>query len=84
MRLDQRAEAGSARVAIFLMVGGFLAGLLVLYTLRARPPHLPADADHVQAIDPERCLSCHGPGQKRPRRPSHPLNDQCFSCHERG
>jgi len=84
MKPARRAEAGRARVALFLIVGGLLAGLLVLYTLRSRPPHLPADADHEQAVDPDRCLSCHGPGQRRPRGPKHPLNDQCFSCHDRG
>ncbi len=78
-----RAERGSLRVAVFLIGAAGLTGMLVLYTLRHRRPPIPADADHRISIEPTQCLGCHGPGMKRPRGPTHPLNDQCFSCHER-
>ncbi len=79
----RRAERGSVRLVVFLLFAGLLSALLVAYTLRTRPPRFPADADHLESADAARCLRCHGPGMKRPRGPKHPLNDQCFSCHER-
>jgi hypothetical protein len=58
------------------------AGILY-YTLTHQRPLIPADADHVQAQTQQRCLDCHGPGKKNARGRNHPLNDQCFNCHER-
>jgi hypothetical protein len=79
------SDCGAAppRVLVFLAVAGALVGLLVLYTVQHRRPRIPADADHVQVASRDRCLSCHGPGMRNARHPNHPLNDQCFSCHER-
>jgi hypothetical protein len=74
---------GRAGLILFLGLGTFLMGSLVLYTLRQRPPLLPADRDHAIAREPSACLVCHGPTGNDPRDPNHPLNDQCFSCHER-
>jgi hypothetical protein len=71
------------RLAAFLVAASGLTGFLIVYTLRNRPPQLPADADHRGGAGPDRCLSCHGPEGKDPRGPNHPLNDQCFNCHER-
>jgi hypothetical protein len=70
-------------VVVFLALAGLLTGLLVYYTVTHRRPPIPNDADHAGVVEASRCLSCHGPGQKRPRGPNHPLNDQCFNCHER-
>lgn len=70
-------------VVVFLALAGLLTGLLVYYTVTHRRPPIPNDADHAGVAETSRCLSCHGPGQKRPRGPNHPLNDQCFNCHER-
>ena len=69
------------RLLAFLLAAGTLTGWLVLYTLRNRPPSLPADADH-RGGGPQQCLECHGPAGRQPRGPNHPLNDQCFNCHE--
>jgi hypothetical protein len=74
---------GSRRgLLIFLVVAALLSGLLVAYTITHRRPPIPADADHA-AGDPAACLTCHGPGKKDARGRNHPLNDQCFNCHER-
>ncbi len=78
-----RAERGSVRLILFLIVAAGLMGMLIVYTVRHRRPPIPADADHLRSTEASQCLSCHGPGAKRPRGPDHPLNDQCFSCHER-
>ena len=74
---------GSARLIVFLGFAALLAGGLVGYTLKHRRPPIPADADHHDVAEPQRCLSCHGPGGRDPRGPNHPLSDQCFNCHER-
>jgi hypothetical protein len=74
---------GSARLIVFLALAAVLTGGLILYTLSQRRPLIPADTDHVGVVEPAACLSCHGPGEKSPRGPNHPLNDQCFNCHER-
>ncbi len=74
---------GSVRVAAFLVLAAAVLGGIVYYTLTHQRPLIPADADHVGSRDPAQCLGCHGPGRKRPRGPNHPLNDQCFNCHER-
>jgi hypothetical protein len=74
---------GSRRgLVIFLVVAVVLSGLLVAYTIAHRRPPIPADVDHAIG-DPAACLVCHGPGKKDARSPNHPLNDQCFNCHER-
>jgi len=70
-------------VAVFLAAAGLVMALLVGYTLTHRRPHIPADADHAGVLEPARCLECHGPGRDHARGPNHPLNDQCFSCHDR-
>ena len=75
--------AGSARLVVFFLLATLLATGLVCYTLKQRRPLIPADADHRPVVEPDRCLSCHGPGTRNPRGPNHPLNDQCFNCHER-
>ncbi len=71
------------RVVVFLALAGSLAGFLVYYTVSHRRPPIPNDADHAGVVEPARCLTCHGPGRNRARGPNHPLNDQCFNCHER-
>ena len=72
-----------APLIIFLVVGGTLAVLLVVYTVLHHPPRLPADADHRTSRQPAECLDCHGPGKKSPRGPNHPpAQNQCFNCHE--
>lgn len=80
-------SAAPGRVApglvVFVTFASVLAGGLVYYTVAHRRPRIPADADHAGVTAPSRCLTCHGPGQRRPRGPNHPLNDQCFNCHER-
>lgn len=80
--------ASSAAAPDRRLLLGFLGGATLLtaalvgYTLTQRRPAIPADADHAVG-DTARCLSCHGPGQSRARGRNHPLNDQCFNCHER-
>jgi hypothetical protein len=72
-----------APLVVFLIVGGTLAVLLVVYTVLHRPPRLPTDADHRTTRQPAECLECHGPGKKNPRGPNHPpAQNQCFNCHE--
>ncbi len=72
-----------APLVIFLIVGGTLAVLLVVYTVLHHPPRLPADADHRTSRQPADCLECHGPGKKSPRGPNHPpAQNQCFNCHD--
>ena len=73
----------SLRLIAFLLAAGALTGFLIVYTIRNRPPLLPADTDHRGPGGPEQCLECHGPAGRNPRGPNHPLNDQCFNCHER-
>ena len=77
------ATAGDVRLAIFLMLAAGIVGGLLVYTLTHQRPRIPADADHLRSSDPALCLDCHGPGRKRSRGANHPLNDQCFNCHER-
>jgi hypothetical protein len=71
------------RLALFLALVVALAGGLFSYTLRSQPPPIPPDRDHLPPAAQEACLSCHGPGARNARGPNHPLNDRCFSCHER-
>jgi len=78
-----RRTAGNARLVVFLIVAGGLSVLLVLYTLGHRKPEIPADADHLKSLEPPACLQCHGPSGRNPRGRNHPLNDQCFDCHQR-
>lgn len=70
-------------MTVFVIVAGLLTVLLVAYTLTHRRPPIPADSDHAGVADPMRCLECHGPAKKNARGPNHPLNDQCFGCHDR-
>jgi len=70
-------------VTVFVVVAGALTVGLVAYTLSHRRPAIPADADHAGVADPVLCLECHGPSRPQARGPNHPLNDQCFGCHER-
>lgn len=60
-----------------------LVALLVTFTVTHQRPKVPADADHLKSDDPRACLSCHGRGEAHARTKNHPLNDQCWDCHER-
>lgn len=60
-----------------------LVALLVTFTVTHQRPKVPADADHLKSDDPRTCLSCHGRGEAHARTKNHPLNDQCWDCHER-
>lgn len=80
---DGRALSGSVRLTLFLILATVLVIGLLAYTLTHQKPRIPADGDHLGSRDPVQCLDCHGPGRKRARGPNHPLNDQCFNCHER-
>ena len=79
-----RPAAPPDRRLLFGFLGGaaLLTVALVGYTVTHRRPAIPADADHA-VNQAARCLDCHGPAGRRPRGPNHPLNDQCFNCHER-
>ena len=68
---------------VFLLLTFVVAGGLISFSFRKRPPVLPADLDHRRSIQSTQCLACHGPGQRDARSPNHPLNDRCFDCHER-
>jgi len=75
--------AGSARVIAFVALASCLTVGLVLYTMRHRPPAMPADPDHRTGQTASECLSCHGPAAKSPRGPNHPVAEgSCFNCHE--
>lgn len=78
-------ERGAVKAPVlgFVLAAGLLSALLVVYTLSHRRPHIPRDADHVASGSEYQCLRCHGPGMKNARNRNHPLNDRCFSCHER-
>jgi hypothetical protein len=71
------------RMLLFMALVVVVVGGLYSYTLRRQPPTLPPDRDHRLGATPDICLSCHGPGAVNARGANHPLNDQCFNCHER-
>jgi len=79
------SERGATNVLVigFVVAAGALSAMLVAYTLTHRRPPIPADSDHSTAAGADQCLHCHGPGMKNARGKNHPLNDRCFSCHER-
>ena len=71
------------------MVRGILIVFLVLIAaivlavllLRPEPPPLPLDRDHTALRVEAHCLTCHGPGEKNARKPTHPNARDCFRCH---
>jgi len=67
-----------------LVVALAITASLVIFTLRRAPPPIPSDTDHLMSRVADDCLACHGPDGGRPRGRNHPLNNQCFNCHERG
>jgi mono/diheme cytochrome c family protein len=78
-------ERGAVKAPVvgFVLAAGLLSALLVAYTLTHDRPPIPKDADHVDSLAEPQCLRCHGPGMKNARNRNHPLNDRCFTCHER-
>jgi Doubled CXXCH motif (Paired_CXXCH_1) len=78
-----RQAPGHVRLVVFVLVVSAITALLVAYTLTHRRPPIPSDADHAPGLNPAECLRCHGPAGRNPRSKNHPLNDQCFGCHER-
>ena len=71
------------RVVIVFLSMLFLVVLLVIFTVTHQRPKVPADADHLKSDEIRVCLSCHGRGASHARSKNHPLNDQCWDCHER-
>ncbi len=73
---------GKRSALLILILGAFLA-LVVATALRRQPPDIPMDAEHVRTrLQPDACLSCHGPGGSHPRTPNHPMGrNQCWNCH---
>ncbi len=73
----------SARSALRIWGPLALLALLIggLWAASARPPRLPADADHSLAQPESHCLDCHRHLARHPRPLDHPSRDDCFSCH---
>ena len=69
-------------VVVFLSMLALMV-LLVIFTVTHQRPKVPADIDHLKSDDPHACLSCHGRDASHARSKNHPLNDQCWDCHER-
>jgi hypothetical protein len=57
------------------------AGILVLALRNRTAPFLPDDAEHHAALDPDRCLTCHGRGGPAPQSERHPVGRDCERCH---
>lgn len=58
-----------------------MAVLAALWLLSDDAPRMPADADHTVRQTETACLTCHGHQGRSPRPASHPLRDDCYSCH---
>ena len=59
-----------------------LAALVLFLAVRARqPPVLPANPDHQRFVNPNACLSCHGPGGELPQSKNHTPRTDCMGCH---
>jgi len=67
-----------ALIALLIVVAIIVVATLLL---RPEPPRLPLDRDHMESRQESHCLSCHGPGEKNPRKPNHPNANDCFRCH---
>ena len=74
---------GRGRIYLFLALTTLVVGVLVAYTIKQRRPLIPADFDHARSRTATDCIVCHSPTGPNARGPNHPLNDRCFSCHER-
>ena len=58
-------------------------GMLWILATREPPPPTPGDSVHAGwRAGEESCLTCHGVDGPNPRGKSHPLDQQCFRCHE--
>ncbi len=68
---------------VVLAVMIVLVVLLVLFTVTHQRPLVPRDAVHLKSDETGYCLSCHARGKVNARPKNHPLNDQCWECHER-
>jgi cytochrome c553 len=61
-----------------------LAILAFLFFLSSgkKAPMLPGDEAHKQVQSNSLCMTCHGPGNRSPLKPSHPPKEQCLLCHK--
>jgi cytochrome c553 len=67
---------------ILIAILALIAALAIAaYFLRPEPPMMPRDPDHLARQTEKQCLACHGPGQQRPRKPTHPNANDCSRCH---
>jgi cytochrome c553 len=69
------------RIILIVLIALIAIIAVASYFLRPEPPRMPYDADHASSHSEKECLSCHGPGQKNPRKPTHPIANDCFRCH---
>jgi hypothetical protein len=69
------------RLVLIAILALIAAIAIAAYFLRPEPPMMPRDMDHLARQSEKQCLSCHGLGQKVPRKPTHPNANDCFRCH---
>jgi hypothetical protein len=72
------------RQIVLLAALAVLAVLVIWLAMRnPKPPWLPPDAVHARFLDPDTCLSCHGPSGVLPQSAAHPVGRDCLRCHAR-
>lgn len=66
-----------------LIMAGLAAFITVAYAIADRhAPFIPRDIFHDIVISNAACTTCHTPGKQAPLRASHPLKEECMSCHK--
>ena len=78
---SRRYTRAVLRIVLIAILALIAAIAVAAYFLRPEPPMMPRDADHLAHQTEKQCLTCHGPGEESPRKPTHPNANDCFRCH---
>lgn len=66
-----------------LILAALAASVMVAYAFADRhAPFIPRDIFHDIVISNTACTTCHTPGKQAPMKASHPLKEDCMSCHK--
>ncbi len=82
MSKEKKSNKFKTTLFIVTMIGVIVLLSYLSSLLQDQPP-IPRDIDHLDLIDPDECLRCHGDKGLLPLSDAHPINQKrCLNCHQ--
>ena len=85
--MDNKEQKKAKKLSPLMQTVVFVVFVLVVIALLSlisgrRSPRIPDNEAHVDLVNVEYCLTCHGEGGEFARGEEHPPKDECLVCHK--